>query len=179
MSDPPEPSGGPKDSKEEEEEMKNIMKRERGFTLVEIMIVLAIIGLIVSIAVPAFLKNRRDAQGSACNGQLDSIFSAKEQVAFKKNVHPGGPVIPFNADEINSYLRGTNVGDPCPGGGNYTIGDINDANGGVIIPTCSMSADDGGGGITFEQQGLHIHRRSYTQDASGDYQRSTSFTFSS
>ncbi|NUN97547.1 MAG: type II secretion system protein, partial [Candidatus Omnitrophica bacterium] len=157
--------------------MMNLKDRNRGFTLVEIMIVLAIIGLIVSIAVPAFLKNRRDAQGSACNGQLDSIFSAKEQVAFKKNVRPGGPVIAFDADQINSYLRGTNVGDPCPGGGTYTVGDINDANGQVIIPTCSMSADDAGGGVTFEQEGLHIHRRSYDQDANGDYQRNTNYTF--
>lgn len=159
--------------------MMNLKDKNRGFTLVEIMIVLAIIGLIVSIAVPAFLKNRRDAQGSACNGQLDSIFSAKEQVAFKKNVRPGGPVIAFDADQINSYLRGTNVGDPCPGGGTYTVGDINDANGQVIIPTCSMSADDAGGGVIFEQEGLHIHRRSYEQDAAGDYQRNTNYTFAS
>ncbi len=50
--------------------VKYANSNRKGFTLVEIMIVLAIIGLIVSIAVPAFLKNRRDAQGSACNGQL-------------------------------------------------------------------------------------------------------------
>lgn len=159
--------------------MTNINDRNRGFTLVEIMIVLAIIGLIVSIAVPAFLKNRRDAQGSACNGQLDSIFSAKEQVAFKLNVRPNGPVIPFDADQINSYLRGTNVADPCPGGGAYTIGDINDANGQVVIPTCDMSAEDAGGGVTFEEDGLHIHRRSYEQDANGVYTRDTAYTFAS
>ncbi len=157
--------------------MMRIMDRKRGFTLVEIMIVLAIIGLIVSIAVPAFLKNRRDAQGSACNGQLDSIFSAKEQVAFKKNVRINGPIIPFDAAEINSYLRGTSVDDPCPGGGAYTVGDINDANGQVIVPVCSQSAEDGGGGVTFEQQGLHIHRRSYDQDATGAYVQNTNYTF--
>lgn len=159
--------------------MLNVTDRKRGFTLVEIMIVLAIIGLIVSIAVPAFLKNRRDAQGSACNGQLDSIFSAKEQVAFKKNVRINGPIIPFDADEINSYLRGTSVADPCPGGGAYTIGDINDANGQVIIPVCDQSGEDGGGGVTFEQQGLHIHRRSYTQDNTGTYAQNTNYQFAS
>ncbi len=151
----------------------------RGFTLVEIMIVLAIIGLIVSIAVPAFLKNRRDAQGSACNGQLDSVYAAKEQVAWKLDVHPGGPVIPLDADQINSYLRGTDVTEPCPGGGTYAIGDINDANGGVVVPVCGMSADDAGGGVTFEEDGLHIHRRSYEQDAAGAYARSAAFTFAS
>ena len=160
--------------------MVNLMDRKRGFTLVEIMIVLAIIGLIVSIAVPAFLKNRRDAQGSACNGQLDSIFSAKEQIAFKKNVRINGPVIPLDTAEIDSYLRGTSVTDNCPGGGTYTVGAINDpADGQVIVPICSTSADDGGGGVTFEQQGLHIHRRSYEQDAAGNYTQNPNVPFAS
>ena len=155
----------------------NVYNRKRGFTWVEIMIVLAIIGLIVSIAVPAFLKNRRDAHGSACNGQLDSIYSAKEQVAFKKNVRPAGPVIPFNATEINGYLRGTDVTDPCPGGGTYTIGDINDAGGGVVVPVCGMAATDAGTGQNFEDEGLHIHRRSYGQDAAGAYLRNANYSF--
>jgi len=150
---------------------------KKGFTLVEIMIVLAIIGLIVSIAVPAFLKNRRDAQGSACNGQLDSIYAAKEQIAWKKNAHLNGPVIPFVEEEVNSYLRGTNVADPCPGGGTYTVGDINDTNGLVVVPVCDMENEDGGGGVTFMAQGLHIHRRSYQMDASGNYARDANHTF--
>ena len=159
--------------------LRKFTQRDRGFTLVEIMIVLAIIGLIVSIAVPAFLKNRRDAQGSACNGQLDAIFSAKEQVAFKLSVHPGGPVVALDTAQINAYLRGTDVTDPCPGGGAYTVGDINAADGSVIIPTCSMSAADSGGGVTFEEDGLHVHRRSYDQDAAGVYTRMAGITFAS
>jgi prepilin-type N-terminal cleavage/methylation domain-containing protein len=160
--------------------MKNFTNRQRGFTLVEIMIVLAIIGLIVSIAIPAFLKNRRDAQGSACNGQLDAIFSAKEQIAFKMNVRPGGPQIPVDTAQLNAYLRGTDVTDVCPGGGTYNVGgNINDANGLVIVPTCSMSADDAGGGVTFLEEGLHIHRRSYVQDANGAYTQIAGLTFAS
>ena len=160
--------------------LNKLQNRQRGFTLVEIMIVLAIIGLIVSIAVPAFLKNRRDAQGSACNGQLDAIFSAKEQIAFKMNVRPGGPQIAVDTAQINSYLRGTDVTALCPGGGAYNVGaTINDANGLVIVPTCSMSSQDSGGGVTFEADGLHIHRRSYTQDANGAYVRLGGITFAS
>jgi prepilin-type N-terminal cleavage/methylation domain-containing protein len=161
--------------------MLKVMDRKRGFTLVEIMIVLAIIGLIVSIAVPAFLKNRRDAQGSACNGQLDSIFSALEQIAFKKNAKPG-MTLATTTDEIDSYLRGVSVTDDCPIGGTYVapLASVVDANGQVIVPTCDQYTVDGGGGVLWEAQGLHIHRRSYLQDpTTGVYSRNGDITFAS
>lgn len=107
-----------------------------------------------------------------------SIFSAKEQIAFKKNARVG--VIPTATDaEIDSYLRGASVTDTCPGGGTYTIGALVDGNAQVIIPTCDESAADGGGGVTFEQQGLHIHRRSYEQNATGVYSQNADYTFAS
>ena len=49
--------------------MKIKQMRASGFTLVEIMIVVAIIGLLIAVAVPNFSKMRKDAQKTACHAQ--------------------------------------------------------------------------------------------------------------
>ena len=155
-------------------------KSRRGFIrmfLITVSIIIIIL-LVVSIAVPFFLRNRRDAAGSACNGNLDEILSAKEEIAYRKNVRPGGPMIPLDVDEINSYLRGWEIQDGCPGGeGKYIVGDINDENGLVIIPVCTHSYAISEGTKTFGQDGLCIHRRSYEQDPRGVYRRIEGLTF--
>ena len=158
--------------------MNKFQRSSKGFTLVEIMIVLAIIGLIVSIAVPAFLKNRRDAQGSAANAELDSIYSAKEQIAFKLNARPG-QVIAVTDAQVEAYMRGVVIADGAPDGGVYTVGTLIDGNGQVVIPTCaSETLDPDGDGLTNSMEGLYIHRRSFLQDAAtGYYTRDPQFTF--
>jgi general secretion pathway protein G len=141
----------------------NTKNTNRGFTLVEIMIVVAIIGLIVAIAVPSFLKSRRDAQGTNCSAQLEQIFSAQEQVSFKFNIPPGGAWPAAGAAAtINTYLRGLDVSESCPSDGTYTLGGtVTDANGIVIVPTCTLeNADPDGDGVVNSYEGLHVHRRS-------------------
>ena len=59
-------------------EMNNKKIRTGGFTLVEIMIVVAIIGLLIGVAVPKFSKMRSDAQETSCFVQLKQIDNAKE-----------------------------------------------------------------------------------------------------
>jgi len=64
--------------------MKSMTRRKYGFTLVEIMIVVAIIGLLAAIAIPNFVKARTTSQMNACINNLRLIDSSKQQWALEQ-----------------------------------------------------------------------------------------------
>ena len=104
--------------------------RKAGFTLVEIMIVVAIIGLLAAIAIPNFVKARQTAQKNACINNLRQIDGAKEQWALETNASTGAA----DAAGVDTYIKG---GAPtCPASGAYTYGDLG-AN-----PTCDAGTGD-------------------------------------
>ena len=101
------------------------MKKQQGFTLVEIMIVVAIIGLLAAIAIPSFMKARTTSQAKACVNNLRQIESGKEQWALAAGMPQGANANdPTNRPEVNKYLKlqttgpGTN-GPVCPANGIY------------------------------------------------------------
>ena len=118
--------------------MKINTSRKAGFTLVEIMIVVAIIGLLAAIAIPNFVRARQTSQTNACINNLRQIDAAKQQWALETNQAPGAT--PAEAD-VSPYL-GRAVGAAtfaaanvvCPIGGAYTINDVNTA------PACGAVA---------------------------------------
>lgn len=60
-------------------------KSIKGFTLVEIMIVVAIIGILMAIAVPGFVRARTQSRMRACQENLQKIDGAVEQWALETN----------------------------------------------------------------------------------------------
>lgn len=65
---------------------------KKGFTLVEIMIVVAIIGLLAAIAIPSFMRARTTSQANACINNLRQIEAAKDQYALEAGLSNGASV---------------------------------------------------------------------------------------
>jgi prepilin-type N-terminal cleavage/methylation domain-containing protein len=93
--------------------MKVIKSKKQGFTLVEIMIVVAIIGLLAAIAIPNFVRARTTSQMNACINNLRQIDGAKQQWALEHQAI--GAALPGVTD-IQPYLgRGSGGTQPtCP-----------------------------------------------------------------
>ena len=87
--------------------LNKLNKRRGGFTLVEIMIVVAIIALLAAIAVPGFLRARKRSQASRIINDLRLIDSAVDQYAIETN-KTSGVTVPVT--EWTKYLKvGTNL----------------------------------------------------------------------
>jgi prepilin-type N-terminal cleavage/methylation domain-containing protein len=107
-------------------------KARRAFTLVEIMIVVLIIGILLAIAIPNFIRARETSRAKSCQANLQQIDSAKEQWAMdnKKTTTD----TPGSTDLATTYIK---TYPSCPSGGTYTIAAIG------TTPTCSIGGTAG------------------------------------
>ncbi|MFH1847410.1 MAG: prepilin-type N-terminal cleavage/methylation domain-containing protein [Candidatus Omnitrophota bacterium] len=103
----------------------------RGFTLVEIMIVTAIIGIVAAVVVFNTTKAAEIAQSKTCIANLRQLYGAKMMWAADNGKISGDVCI--MSDIVSDYLKST---PSCPSGGNYTIGNVG------TTPACSLESGD-------------------------------------
>ena len=112
--------------------MKNKNTRQAGFTLVEIMIVVAIIGLLAAIAIPNFVKARTTAQANACINNLRQLDGAVQQWALEMKQPATASV---GLTDITPYIKLDSAGNlpSCPANGTYSVTAVD------TQPSCSLS----------------------------------------
>lgn len=108
--------------------LKMFIKKKKGFTLVELMVVVAIIGILVAIAVPVYNNSQATAKTNACKANLRTINGAIQMYNASEST-----AATSIADLVPNYLA---VEPKCPDGGTYTFVAAGDTGAHV---TCSIA----------------------------------------
>jgi len=115
--------------------MKIKSGRKSGFTLVEIMIVVAILGMLLAMAIPYYVRARANSQCRACINNMRQIDGAIQQWAVENRMKAGDTAT--YPDDLIPYIHLNAAGEipPCPAGGDYSVAAL-----GIIPPVnCTVA----------------------------------------
>src|SRR5437899_2115018 len=110
---------------------RNTLRNDRSSNVGDIMLVVAIIGLLAAIAIPNFVKARTASQKNACIANLKQIDGAKATWALEQKKVTTDTPADSDLFGATQYIRDK---PSCPGGGTYALNDVGSK------PTCTQSA---------------------------------------
>ena len=108
----------------------NLRRSRGGFTLIEIMIVVLIIGILLAIAVPNFMKARDTSRTNSCIANLKQLYAAQQQYAMDNKLDGTAAVTSANLCGAGLYIS---VAPLCPSGGTYAFTTCD------TVPTCTIA----------------------------------------
>jgi len=110
------------------------IKKIHAFTLLELMIVVAIVGMLATVALPNVVRARSISQSIACINMLRQLEQAANMFALEKGL-PNGSVINLESD-LTPYLKLNSLSSVrmCPSGGSYSCNKIG------APPVCSLGS---------------------------------------
>ncbi len=107
-----------------------------GFTLIEIMIVVSLVGLLATIATPTWVRARTQSQTQTCLNNLKQVDGAKQQWALD---YKSAPTITPDFTDISGYLKHTVL---CPADRAATFATSYNMNAVSVRPTCQIVPAD-------------------------------------
>lgn len=125
--------------------MMKLYKNEAGFTLVEIMIVVLIIGIIAALVIPNLMSAQQTAWQKTCDGNRSTILAAAELYRIQSGSAPGG--LDALTAGFGDYDAVLSESPDCPGDGEYSLQTENN----IIKVYCTKHAPDASSGEDNEE----------------------------
>ena len=79
--------------------MMKLIKNQKGFTLIEVLLIVVILGIIAAIAVPRLMSSKAEAQMTSCRANVANINTAIEKYFFDHNAYPATLDVLFTATQ--------------------------------------------------------------------------------
>ncbi len=138
---------------------RSLSRRLAGFTLVEIMIVVLIIGILLAIAIPNFVAARESSRAKACVGNLKQIDSATQQYAMDNKLAGNASLSSLTIAALSGTSGYIRVAPTCPEGGAYKLGStVANEPYCTISDATSQGSGSGTGGTTdYNSGGKYYH----------------------